>query len=143
MPRRLKRKKYSAAFKAEAVRQVSESEATMKEFAADLGVSSSTLCRWCQDAGVTQTPVERQPDLGESAEIRRLQKGAAPREAGARLLKKAALYSTGRRNAGLWFICWRLESHCLPRPLVWTFGDLVEVSLGMLGQFGSFGKVLP
>jgi len=59
MPRRRKRKRYSAAFKAEAVRQVSESEAPMKEIAVDLGVSNSALSRWRQKAGVTHKPMER------------------------------------------------------------------------------------
>jgi len=92
MPRTKKRKRYSAAFKAEAVRQVSESESPMKEIAADLGVSSSALCRWCQDAGVTHKPVERQPDLSESAEIRRLKKELHKVRQERDFLKKAAFF---------------------------------------------------
>jgi len=49
------------------------------------------------------------------------------------LLGTSGLGSKGQRNTFAKFLCWRKILQCLPRALVESKSNLVEVRLGMLG----------
>src|SRR5471030_1122275 len=51
--------------------------------------------------------------------------------------------STDRRNTGVKSLCWGLKLQRLPRPFVELTGGLVQLSLRIHRQVGSFRKVLP
>jgi len=63
-----RKEKFTAEFKAQAVRMVQESEATMSDVARDLGISLSTLHQWVRKA---ETGSARAGEQSELAKIRR------------------------------------------------------------------------
>ncbi len=66
------RRKYSAEFKAEAVKLVQEQGLSRAQVARDLGVSSSMVARWVQAAEAQALPGALSPD--EREELRRLRR---------------------------------------------------------------------
>ena len=63
-----RKEKFTAEFKAQAVRLVQESEATMSDVARDLGISLSTLHQWVRKA---ETGSGRAGEQSELAKLRR------------------------------------------------------------------------
>ena len=90
--KRRKQRRYTPEFKAEAVRLVAESENTMKDIAAELGVSTAALCRWCQEAGVSEKPVTHDVAEARDREIRLLKKELERVRQERDFLKKAAAF---------------------------------------------------
>ena len=66
-----KAKKYSASFRANAVRLASESERPITEVARDLGVEYQTLYGWMQRAGKTGAARSRRSRTGARSRARR------------------------------------------------------------------------
>jgi transposase len=67
---------FEKSFKQEAVRLVQAGGKSMSQFANDLGVSVSTLSRWCQDAATNQEHAfvgsgHQQPEAEELRRLRR------------------------------------------------------------------------
>jgi transposase len=93
-----KKKKFSAAFRANAVRLAAESERPIAEVARDLDVPYQTLYSWMQKAGKTQaardqparTPGEP-PETAEE-EVRRLRRELDEVKMERDFLKKAAAF---------------------------------------------------
>ena len=83
-------KRYPEEFKIEAVKQVTESGYSAPDVAKRLGVSQPTLYEWIKKYSLSAP--ERQEQLGQAAEIRRL-KAELKRVTEERdILKKAAAY---------------------------------------------------
>lgn len=87
----MSKKQYTAEFKAEAVKQVTERGFSVSEVAARLGLSRPTLYDWVQRARkAAKATADRAPAANESAEVRRL-KAELKRVTEERdILKKAA-----------------------------------------------------
>jgi transposase len=93
-----KAKKYSASFRANAVRLASESERPITEVARDLGVEYQTLYGWMQKAGKTRpaqdAPARRpgEPPETSEQEVRRLRRELDEVKMERDFLKKAAAF---------------------------------------------------
>lgn len=75
------RKMFSKEFKLEAIRLVHESGKTMKEVAADLGISDTAIRNWIRQYDAKPGPTQRGPNKGkepftpdEHAELLRLRR---------------------------------------------------------------------
>ena len=83
--------RYDEAFKAEAVRLVTEERRPAREVAAELGICVDTLRGWLRDAGAgtarEQDRAARAKEL--EAEVRALRKALAQREEEVEILKKS------------------------------------------------------
>lgn len=80
-----KKKVYSAEFKAEAVRLVKSGERTQSEVSQNLGISSSTISKWCQE-------LEIKDESDNAAKVRRLEAEVKRLKLEQEILKKAATY---------------------------------------------------
>ena len=93
-----KAKKYSASFRANAVRLASESERPITEVARDLGVEYQTLYGWMQKAGKTTAAQDRparragEPPETPEEEVRRLRRELDEVKMERDFLKKAAAF---------------------------------------------------
>lgn len=92
----MNQKRYPEEFKIEAVRQIAERGHPVAEVSARLGVSTHSLYKWMKEQ---QMPLgQRQEQLSQTEELRRL-KAELKRVTEERdILKKAALDSTRRCN---------------------------------------------
>lgn len=86
---RVRRKRYTPEFKAEAVRLVQTSEARVTAIAADLGVTAKTLHEWIR--AVRPPPPTRLTD-DERSELQRLRRDNARLQMERDILKKAAAF---------------------------------------------------
>ena len=89
MGRRQQHRRFSPEFKAEAVRLVRETEASLSEIARDLGVSSTSLQKW-----VAAARPQPQPPLTEDerSELQRLRRDIRRVEMERDILKKATAF---------------------------------------------------
>ena len=84
--------------------------------AKDLGIRESQLYAWRQKRRLEGLTTEE--EKLQHGEIARLKREMARLEEENTFLKKAAVSSTGRRNASLQFIRWRAESQSLSWSLI-------------------------
>ncbi len=92
----MNQKRFPEEFKIEAVRQIVERGHPVAEVSARLGVSTHSLYKWMKEQQLP--PGQRQEQLSQTEELRRL-KAELKRVTEERdILKKAALRSTGQRN---------------------------------------------
>lgn len=89
-------KRYTDEFKIEAVKQVTERGHSVAEVAQRLGIMTHSLYAW--KLKFCRPDVVRQAELDQSAEVRRLKAELKRMTEERDILKKAAAYSTGRRN---------------------------------------------
>jgi transposase len=89
-----KRKKYTREFKLEAVRLSEESELSLVELAAELGIHANTLSKWRREYAVDgQDAFPGQGNLKPAdEEVRRLQRELARVKEERDILKKAISY---------------------------------------------------
>lgn len=80
------RRRYSAEFRAEAVRLVASGERSQAEVARNLGIGSATINKWCREADGS---VARPPD---SAEVAKLKTEVRRLKLEHEILKKAAAF---------------------------------------------------
>ena len=85
----------AAEFKAEALRRVRNSDASLLSIAKELGVTATTLTAWVQ-ASRPKPEVPLTDD--ERSELNRLRKQVRELEMEREVLKKATADSTGQRN---------------------------------------------
>ena len=85
-----KRKRYTAEFKAEAVKLVLEQGLTRAQTARDLGVSESVLCKWVRKAERKEEPATLTGE--ERDELLRLRKQVQVLRTEREILKKAAAF---------------------------------------------------
>ena len=83
--------RYDEAFKAGAVRLVSEEHRPAREVAAELGICIDTLRSWLKNAGVGTVREQGQANRTKEleAEVRALRKALAQREDEVEILKKS------------------------------------------------------
>ena len=84
---------YTDAFRADAVRLVEQSDTSLRQVAADLGLSTESLRRWVQQAAVD---AGKGPDgaltTAEREELRRLRRENATLRMEREILKKATAF---------------------------------------------------
>jgi transposase len=84
---------YTAAFRADAVRLVAQSDKRLRQVAADLGLSTESLRRWVLQARID---AGKGPDgalsTGEREDLRRLRRENATLRMEREILKKAAAF---------------------------------------------------
>jgi len=128
---RLKRRQFTAEFKLEAARYVLDQGMSFAEVGKRLGVLPKLVRDWVvkYEAGelVAGAPKLRvTPEQMELSELRQeVQRLRMERD----ILKKAAVSSTGQCNAGRKFIGRCAKAQRLPRALIQTQSDLVQVRL--------------
>ncbi len=85
--------RYSEEFKKDAVALVAEG-ASQREVCRDLGISKSSLSKWCQDAERTQQglPATSTVSASENAQIRELMRRTRLLEQENEVLRRAAAY---------------------------------------------------
>ena len=89
MARRRRPRRFSAEFKAEAVRMVQETEVPVTTIAQQLGIGKGTLCRWVGAA----RPQPREPlTEDERSELQRLRRENLQLEMERDILKKATAF---------------------------------------------------
>lgn len=83
--------RYDEAFKAGAIRQVTESNRSPKEVARELGICIDTLRSWLRGAGVGSVREREQGARAKEleAEVRALKKALAEKEEQVEILKKS------------------------------------------------------
>ena len=92
----MNQKRFPEEFKIEAVRQIVERGHPVAEVSARLGVSTHSLYKWIKEQQLP--PGQRQEQLSQTEELRRL-KAELKRVTEERdILKKAAVRSTGQSN---------------------------------------------
>lgn len=85
-------KRYTAEFRAEALKQVTERGYPVAEVAKRLGVSGHSLYAWLRDAGVSRQAKQVKEDIDLRAENARLKAELRRAEEERDILKKAAAY---------------------------------------------------
>lgn len=80
------KKKYSAEYKAEAVKLVQSGERSQAEVCRNLGISSSTISQWCKN--VTEPAVTKE----ESAKVKALESEIRRLKLEQEILKKATAF---------------------------------------------------
>ena len=83
-------KRYTEEFRSEAAKQVIAHGRPVREVAARLGIGVDTLYGWVRDQ--RKTPMMREADASQSAEVRRLQAELRRVTEERDILKKAAAY---------------------------------------------------
>ncbi len=93
MERDVLRRKFSAEFKAEAVRLAEKSGVAMNTVATELGIHDSVLRRWIREShsGVAKKPVSQQ-DMDLAKEVARLRRENAQLKMERDIVKKALGY---------------------------------------------------
>ena len=92
------RRKFSAEYKAEAVALVVESERSIAEVAASLGINETTLGNWVKKAKENDEATEQPLPLPERAELEKLRKENAQLQMDNAFLKKAAAWFTSENR---------------------------------------------
>ncbi len=87
--------RYSPEFKAEALRTVQNSEASIKQIARDLGVTDKTLREWMRD---TRPPPREPLTEDERAELLRLRRDNRRLQMERDILKKATAFFARETN---------------------------------------------
>ena len=92
------RKKYTPAFRAEAVRLVTETDRPIAHVAAEIGVGAQLLGRWVQLSKPADAVPDRVLDADERAELERLRKENTDLRLDRSFLKKAAVFFASDPN---------------------------------------------
>ena len=112
----MNQKRFPEEFKIEAVRQIVERGHPVAEVSARLGVSTHSLYKWMKEQQLP--PGQRQEQLSQTEELRRL-KAELKRVTEERdILKKAAVSSTGHCNMFVKFTSWRIEAKRFSWPFI-------------------------
>lgn len=90
--------RYSAEFKAAAVREVRESDRSCRDIAMDLGINSETLRGWVHVAKVADMEDTEFEDRDAVRELRAAQRRIAELERQCEFLKKAAAFFAAEQN---------------------------------------------
>ena len=127
------RRQFSREFKLEAVRLIKERGVSVVQASRDLDVGENILRRWIKE--LTADPGQAFPGQGqvkpEQQEIDRLRREVAKLKAERDILKKAAVGSTGRRNASGEGSPWCPKAKRFPWSSVELERDRVEVGLAV------------
>lgn len=90
---RKKRKKYSPEFKAEAAKLVNSGERSQAEAARNLGISTSTINKWCREAqGLTAKANTEAPQEDLAAKCKKLESENRRLKLEQEILKKATAF---------------------------------------------------
>ena len=117
----MNQKRFPEEFKIEAVRQIAERGHPVAEVSARLGVSTHSLYKWMKEQQMP--PGQRQEQLSQTEELRRL-KAELKRVTEERdILKKAVLDSTRRCNGSLKSTGRRFIVQRFSRPGIQAHGD--------------------
>lgn len=136
--------KYSPEFREEAVQIALRSSKTISEVARELELNSETLRGWVKKHQKQQEPApDAELTVNERARLKELERRNRELEMEVTFLKKAAVISRGRCNGCYEFINRRGVSEGLAWSGVEAERDRVEVVLGVPGQVGAFGEILP
>ncbi len=84
--------RYTAEFKAEAIKQITERGHDMADVAKRLGVSTKSLYKWTHDANLQQHPAVSKDVAALKQEVARLNAALKRTTEERDLLKKAAVY---------------------------------------------------
>jgi transposase-like protein len=127
----MERRKFTREFKLEAVRLVKDRGVSFARASADLGVHPTQLRNWVKQ--LADDPQHAFPGQGqmkpEQLEIAQLKREVLRLKAEREILKKAAVGSTGDRNALRKLSAWSDEAKCFPRPCVEFQRHGVEIGL--------------
>src|ERR1700680_3636980 len=128
--KRIPKVAYTLEFKLEALRRVRDG-ATVREGGRESGVPEQSIRNWvkAQAEGKLGTTENGKPITPEQMEISRLRVENARLRMETEIVKKAAVGSTGWCNAGRKFIGRCAKAQRLPRALIQTQSDLVQVRL--------------
>jgi transposase len=114
------RQQFPPEFKREAVQLLESGCRPAADIARELGIARNQLYKWqaelrARGAGAFPGGGARKERTSELARLKReLARVTEERD----ILKKAAVGSTGERNAGLQYSCWGLKSQRLSWPLI-------------------------
>ena len=129
----MERRKFTREFKLEAVKLITERGVKVAQASQDLGVHPTQLRQWVKD--FEGGPEQAFPGHGqmkpEQAEIARLKREVTKLKAERDILKKAAVSSTGERNALDELSTWCLISKRFPRTGIEFECDCVEIVLAI------------
>ena len=128
-----KRRSFTKEFKAETVRLVGNGR-SIPEVARELDLTESALRNWVRQTEVDAghgAPGELTTE--EREELRRLRREVKSLREDREILKKAALDSTSQRNTLVQHFCGRTEFQRLPRALVQSKSNPVQIRLRVGG----------
>ena len=91
--------RYTAEFKAEAIKQITEHDHTATDVAQRLGISTKSLYKWMQEADLNKQPAVSRDVFALKQEVARLNAALKRATEERDILKKAAEYSRGQRNS--------------------------------------------
>ena len=131
----MERRRFSREFKLEAVKLVRERGVAAAQAARDLDVHENVLRKWVKEfAADAQQAFPGQGQVKpEQLEIERLRREVQKLKAERDILKKAAVDSSGERNAFGKLSAWCHEAKGFPRPRVELEGDSIEIVLAVNG----------
>jgi transposase len=94
--RKRQKRRYSPAFKAEALALYEQSDKSARQLEDELGITHGRLLRWRQQARRADIPVSN-PSTALEAEVRRLQREVALLRQDQAILKKALEYCSAQQ----------------------------------------------
>jgi transposase-like protein len=131
----MERRQFTREFKLEAVRLIKHRGVSYAQASKDLGVHPTQLRNWVKQ--LADDPQHAFPGHGqmkpEQLEIAQLKREVAKLKAERDILKKAAVGSTGKRNALRKFSARRDEAKRFPRPRIEFECNGVEIGLTVNG----------
>src|SRR3954468_24430404 len=132
---RKERRHHSREFKLEAVRLAGVGDKTKAKVARELGVRVNQLRQWRLDFQEEErNGVPKQELATAEQDLGTLRRENARLREENEILKKAALGSTGERNTRIKFRRWVAKTQGLPRTLIQTQRDFVQVGLRILRE---------
>jgi transposase len=141
-PTRRARRQFTDEFKEGVVRLVLDDGKTVGAVARDMDQTETAVREWVKPARADRTRGRTGLTTAEREELARLRKEVREIRAERDILKKAAVGSRRRRNAGRQSISRGVIAQRLARTHVQTAGDAIELSLGKSREVGAVGKVL-
>ena len=131
----MERRQFTREFKLEAVRLIKDRGVSYGQASQDLDVHVSQLRDWVKK--FSEDPQQAFPGHGqmkpEQLEIARLKREVIKLKAERDILKKAAVDSSGERNAFGKLSAWCHEAKGFPRPRVELERDSIEIVLAVNG----------
>src|SRR5262249_60932420 len=138
---RRSRRSFTPSFKAEVVALVRQGDRTIPTICREMDLSETAVRRWVEQAAVDAG--ERDGlTTEEREELRRLRREVRVLRDERDILKRAALGSTGQRNAYLEDFRRGTKGERLPRALIESPRHAVEVGLRVRGERRAFREVL-
>ena len=122
------RRSFTPSFKAEVVALVQRGDRTLPAICREMDLSETAVRRWVQQAAVDAGERDGLTS-DEREELRRLRREVRVLRDERDILKRAALGSTGQRNAFREDLGRRAKSQRLPGTLIEASGHTVEVAL--------------